>query len=187
MFGKNFLYLSAYRIEPQDLYRIADEKELQSREFGNTGEYAIHYLNMYGSHRIENDHVIYNNMEDRSLEQQVKSWLSLIAPGVLPQISINAGLRTAELKYAFREGSENTNPYKSVNVGFGITYVLPIIIAILSAKPGDLLLFENPEAHIHPAGQRWLGELIVQASAGGVQIILETHSDHVLNGSRRPI
>lgn len=184
LFGKNFCYLSAYRIEPQDLYRIADEKELQSREFGNTGEYAIHFLNMYGDQRIENDHVIYNNMDDRSLEQQVKCWMSLIAPGILPQVVINNGLRTAELKYAFREGMENTNAYKSVNVGFGITYVLPVIIAILSAKPGDLLLFENPEAHIHPAGQRWLGELIAQASAGGVQIVLETHSDHVLNGIR---
>lgn len=184
LFEDRFLYLSAYRIEPQDLYRIADEKELLAREFGNSGEYAIHYLNSYGGRPVENDHVIYNHIEDRSLAQQVRCWLSLIAPGILPQISINTGLRSAELKYVFREGSENTNAYKSVNVGFGITYVLPIVIAILSAKPGDLLLLENPEAHIHPAGQRWLGELIAQACAGGVQIIVETHSDHVINGIR---
>ena len=187
LFGNHFIYLSAYRIEPQDLYRIADEKELADRDFGNTGEYAIHYLNVYGNRTIENDSVIYNRTEDRSLNQQVKSWLSLIAPGILPQISVNTSLRNAELKYTFREGSENTNAYKSVNVGFGITYVLPIVIAILSAKPGDLLLLENPEAHIHPAGQRWLGELIAQACAGGVQILVETHSDHVLNGIRLTI
>lgn len=187
LFGNHFIYLSAYRIEPQDLYRIADEKELSEREFGNTGEYAIHYLNVYGNRSIENDFVLYNQMEDRSLYHQVKCWLSLIAPGILPQISVNTGLRNAELKYTFREGSENTNAYKSVNVGFGITYVLPIVIAILSAKPGDLLLLENPEAHIHPAGQRWLGELIAQACAGGVQILVETHSDHVLNGIRLTI
>ncbi len=179
-----FLYLSAYRIEPRALYHIADEKELQRRDFGNNGELAIHYLNVFGSKDIENDCVIYNSLEDRSLNEQVRCWLSLIAPGILPQVSVNQGLRNAELKYAFREGSERTNAYKSVNVGFGITYVLPVIIALLTSKPGDLLILENPEAHIHPAGQRWLGELIALASAGGVQVIVETHSDHVINGIR---
>lgn len=184
LFSDRFLYLSAYRIEPRILYRIADEKELKSRDFGNNGEFAIYYLNVYGNQRVENDCVIYNSMEDRSLNEQVRCWLSLIAPGIVPQISVNAALRNAELKYTFREGTDRTNAYKSVNVGFGITYVLPVIIALLTSKPGDLLLLENPEAHIHPAGQKWLGELIALASAGGVQIIVETHSDHVMNGIR---
>lgn len=184
VFNDRFLYLSAYRIEPRALYHIADEKELQRRDFGNNGELAIHYLNVFGPKNIDNDCVIYNSVEDRSLHEQVRCWLSLIAPGILPQVSVNQGLRNAELKYAFREGSERTNAYKSVNVGFGITYVLPVIIALLTSKSGDLLLLENPEAHIHPAGQRWLGELIALACAGGVQIMVETHSDHVINGIR---
>lgn len=74
--------------------------------------------------------------------------------------------------------------YKSINVGFGITYVLPLIIALVSAKKGDIIMIENPEAHIHPAGQRVLGELIARAGRGGVQAIIETHSDHILNGVR---
>lgn len=184
VFGDRFLYLSAYRIEPRILYRIADEKEISKRDFNNNGELAIHYLNLYGSQNVENDCVIYNSIEDCSLNEQVRCWLSLIAPGILPQVSVNTSLRNAELNYAFHEGKERTNAYKSVNVGFGITYVLPVIIALLTSRRGDLLLLENPEAHIHPAGQRWLGELIARASAGGVQIIAETHSDHVINGIR---
>lgn len=184
LFGDRFLYLSAYRIEPRDLYHMAEEDALRQKEFSNTGEYALHYLSVYGDRPIENEAVIFNSLEDSYLEQQVSQWMSLIAPGILPQISVNSGLRTAELKYGFRQGREKTNAYKSVNVGFGITYVLPVVIAVLSARPGDLLLLENPEAHIHPAGQRWLGELVARACAGGVQILLETHSDHVLNGIR---
>lgn len=92
--------------------------------------------------------------------------------------------RTAELRYEYIEGREKTNSYKSVNVGFGITYVLPVVAALVSAKPGDMILLENPEAHIHPKGQRMLGELIAAAGAGGVQVIVETHSDHVFNGIR---
>lgn len=184
LFGDSFLYLSAYRIEPRILYHIADEKEISKRNFNNNGELAIHYLNLYGPQNVENDSVIYNSIEDRSLNEQVRCWLSLIAPGILPQVSVNASLRNAELTYAFSEGKERTNAYKSVNVGFGITYVLPVIIALLTSKQGDLLLLENPEAHIHPAGQKWLGELIARACAGGVQIMVETHSDHVINGIR---
>jgi predicted ATPase len=55
---------------------------------------------------------------------------------------------------------------------------------ILTAKKGDVLLIENPEAHLHPGGQVKLGELISRASAAGVQLFVETHSDHVINGVR---
>ena len=45
-------------------------------------------------------------------------------------------------------------------------------------------MLENPEAHLHPKGQRKMGELIAQCAANGIQIFLETHSDHILNGIR---
>jgi predicted ATPase len=47
-----------------------------------------------------------------------------------------------------------------------------------------LLLLENPEAHLHPQGQAALGELIARCANDGIQIIVETHSDHLLNGVR---
>ena len=179
-----FVYLSAFRIDPRNVYRMGDEKEIGEREFGNNGELAIHYLYTRQGKRVENDHVIFNSSEDRSLLEQVRLWMSLISPGIMPQISINTALRNTELKYSFREGEEKTNSYKSVNVGFGITYSLPVVITLLTARSGDLILIENPEAHIHPAGQRQMGELIARTAAGGVQILVETHSDHILNGIR---
>ena len=80
--------------------------------------------------------------------------------------------------------SEFTNPYSPVNVGFGIPYVLPLILTLLISQPGDLVLIENPESHLHPRGQAELGKLIALASQSGVQIICETHSDHIINGIR---
>ena len=64
--------------------------------------------------------------------------------------------------------------------------MLPVVVALVSAKPGERLFWlDNPEAHIHPKGQRILGELLASGrDAGGVQIIVETHSDHILNGIR---
>ena len=55
---------------------------------------------------------------------------------------------------------------------------------LLTAKPGDCLIIENPEAHIHPKGQAELGRLLALCASTGVQIFVETHSDHVVNGIR---
>lgn len=184
LYDNHFMYLSAYRIEPKELYRISNEEELKNREFGNNGEFALQYLGIMGDEVVSNDKVIISDKLGNTLKNQTRLWLDKIAPGVSPQVMVNPILRTSEVRYEFIEGKEKSTSYKSMNVGFGITYVLPVIVAILSAKAGDIVLLENPEAHIHPAGQRALGELLALAGAGGVQLLVETHSDHILNGIR---
>jgi predicted ATPase len=91
---------------------------------------------------------------------------------------------TATLSYSFVQGKGTTAQFKPQNVGFGLTYVLPVVTAILKSKPGDLLLIENPESHLHPAAQSVLGRLCCLAATAGVQIFIESHSDHFLNGVR---
>lgn len=184
LFGREFSYLSAYRIQPQDLYRIRNEVDINNREFGNDGEYALQYLYLHGDEEVENKNVLLPDKMGNSLGNQVRVWMDRISPGISPKIMVNTSLRNSEVRYEFIEGREKTGSYKSVNVGFGITYVLPLIVALLSAKKGDIIAIENPEAHIHPAGQRMLGELIAATGAGEIQVIVETHSDHILNGVR---
>lgn len=184
VFGKKFVYLSAYRVKPQDLYRITNEQNLRDREFDGSGEFSFQYLNQYGDQDVKNPNIIISDKLGNSLANQVRLWMDVISPGVSPQITVNKQLRNTEVRYEYIEGRNKTNSYKSVNVGFGITYVLPIVIALLSAKENDLIILENPEAHIHPRGQRKLGELIASVGSGNVQVILETHSDHILNGIR---
>ena len=91
--------------------------------------------------------------------------------------SVTLGLRT----------SDATSFHRPVNVGFGLTQVLPIIVAALAAKEGDLLLIENPEVHLHPAGQALMGQFLAEVAAAGVQVLVESHSDHLLNGIRRAV
>ncbi|MCA9209850.1 MAG: DUF3696 domain-containing protein, partial [Planctomycetales bacterium] len=56
--------------------------------------------------------------------------------------------------------------------------------ACLAAQPDTLLLVENPKAQLHPRGQSTIGRLLALTAASGVQVVIETHSDHVLNGIR---
>ena len=57
----------------------------------------------------------------------------------------------------------------------------------MSANRDDILLVENPEVHLHPAGQAKMGRFLAEVATSGVQVVIETHSDHVLNGVRRAI
>jgi predicted ATPase len=117
------------------------------------------------------------------------AWLQLLSPGVRPIANLIELADSAALRFEYKGYSDiqrdiETHPHRPSNVGFGLTYILPIIVACLSADRGSLLLLENPEAHLHPRGQAALGLLLSLCAADGVQIIVETHSDHVLNGIR---
>lgn len=181
LYDERFCFLSAYRIEPQDLYEIRNRTDLHKRQYGRSGEYALQYLSEYGGTKPLLSQAGGTN---ESLQEQAVQWMGEISPGVVPLIAVDDKKRIAELHYEFIEGNEKTNSYKSTHVGFGITYVLPVIVALLAAKKGDIIAIENPEAHIHPRGQRKLGELMALVAAQDVQVIVETHSDHILNGIR---
>jgi predicted ATPase len=77
--------------------------------------------------------------------------------------------------------------YRPTNVGFGLSHILPIFVAAVAMQPGRTLVVENPETHLHPAAQSLTGYFLAMAASAGVQLIIETHSDHVLNGIRRAI
>ena len=78
------------------------------------------------------------------------------------------------------------NGFRTSNVGFGLSYTLPVIAILLRASllPDSVVLLENPEAHLHPRGQTEMGKLIACAVKAGVQVIVETHSDHLFDGIR---
>ena len=99
-------------------------------------------------------------------------------------IIYNKELDLVKLSFNYLTEIGQTTEFRPTNVGFGITYTLPIIVAVLSAAAGDILIIENPESHIHPRGQSKLGQLFAIAAENGVQIIIETHSDHIINGIR---
>lgn len=187
VYAERFTYLSAFRIEPQKIYGMTNKANIQRHAWGNNGEFSLQYLKEYGSDDVVNSHIFRNNMDDpaqKSIANQVNEWLQMISPDVRVNIEMDQLMNRSELRFEFVEGENTTNLYKCINVGFGLTYVLPIIIALVSAECGDIVILENPEAHIHPKGQRMLGELIARAGASGAQIIVETHSDHILNGVR---
>jgi predicted ATPase len=117
------------------------------------------------------------------LDQQVNYWLNTVCPG----ISISAvpiSIMSAQIKV---RGSSSKSDMLATNIGFGVSYALPIIVNGLIAKKDSLFIVENPEAHLHPKGQSNIGYFLGKVADAGVKVIIETHSEHVVNGVRRAL
>jgi len=184
IFNDNFQYLSASRMVKNKIHSFAVEsKKRLSLEKGQA-ELVAQFLYYWGKEKkikVFSDYLLNPLMLSASdLLSQTTAWEREISPNV-NVMPVKVG-NSYEIKYSFNKQGDVTNEFSSDNVGFGLTYALPIIVAILSSQKDSLLLIENPEAHLHPRGQSKLAELIALAAQAGIQIILETHSDHIING-----
>lgn len=180
LFGDNFAYVSAERRGPKKYYNNSYHEIFVKNQVGTQGEYFASYLTERGTtEKVKNTSALHQKVKSDLLIYQMEAWMSEISPGIHfnPKKYQEAGL--VNLEYTIL-----AEPYSPVNVGFGLSYVAPVVLALLKAQKGDLIILENPEAHLHPKGQRKMGELISCVAAGGVQVIVETHSDHLLNGIR---
>lgn len=173
-------YITAERIGPREFYSLEDKQN--TLVVGSAGEHAISLLHL-GRDELVIEELRLSGAPPTRL-RQVEARMQEFFPGcglIVEQIprmnAVTLGLRT----------SEDTDFHRPVHVGFGLTQVLPIVIAALSTAKGNLLLIENPEVHLHPAGQALMGEFLAHVAQAGIQIIIETHSDHVLNGIRRAV
>lgn len=184
IFSNNFQYLAAERIGPRTSFKTSQYDVRNNKKLGVRGEYTIHYLSIFGDEHIKIKELIHPNAQSNSLKSQVEAWMGTISPGTRLKLNAHSDIDLVSMRYQFIGDREKTNEFRPTNVGFGLTNVLPVITAILTSSPGTLLLIENPEAHLHPHGQSEMGKLIAIATNSGVQIIVETHSDHVLNGIR---
>ncbi|MBN1892068.1 MAG: DUF3696 domain-containing protein [Clostridiales bacterium] len=184
LFTRNFQYLAADRISPKPAYEASDYFIKDQNSIGNHGEYAAHYISEFGLNPIPIRGLRHDRASSMSLLENLNKWMSEISPGIRIRAELQTAINSVSLNYAFENGKEVTADFKPQNVGFGLTFVLPVIVALLRSKPGDLLIIENPEAHLHPAGQTTLGKLCSIAAKNDVQLFIETHSDHFLNGIR---
>lgn len=184
LFGKSFHYLQAERTGPRTSFVMSDAEVLRKRQLGTRGEYCAHFLAAFERDEIQVRQLAHPKAVSFGLRDQAEAWFSYVSPGTRIHVSPQPRMDLVNLEFSQVTGSYVSDPYRATNVGFGLTYTLPLFIAALSARPGGLLMIENPEAHLHPGAQVKMAEFFALAAAGGIQVVLETHSDHVLNGIR---
>jgi len=176
----NISYISANRLGPTEFQHTRNSM-LQDLNVGINGEYTLDILSKYAYADMP-DSFRDEVLEQNTLLNHVEKWLQEVSPNIKLQTELNKKMNLA---------SFTINGHTPLNVGFGISYTLSIITqllysVILLEKQGikTVLLMENPEAHLHPKGQTKIAELIAKIADYGVQIIVETHSDYILDGLR---
>ncbi|MGV6946310.1 AAA family ATPase [Sphingobacterium kyonggiense] len=184
MFGKNFQYIAAEHLAAKESHErntyFVEQLNQISEKHGD-GKYTVHYLSNNAEKDITFPQMGHEKAKSLKLKSQVEAWLHEISPSIKLTINENSAQNSVSLRYQFETNLGQTKEYKPENVGFGVSYIIPVLVAILTAKKSGIILIENPEAHLHPAGQSVIGKLFCLAAQCGIQLIVETHSDHIVN------
>lgn len=181
LFSKGFYYLNAERTGPRN-YQTINSKVVDN--CGVYGENTIHLLSTLGPDKVKESKCfgLDEKKKVNTFSKQVEYWMDYIIPGIEINTDDMTELRIS--KMSLRQPALDTGFLSPYNFGFGISYVLPVVLTGLLAESGSVFLVENPEAHLHPKGQSHIGYFLAIMALSGVQVIVETHSEHVLNGIR---
>lgn len=172
---KEVYYLSAEREGPRISQDLVNLEYLNAGIHGENTAQAI--AERGGMTKVDEGRMFANSI-NKNIDAQVNFWLSFIFPNVSVTSSINLDVLQARVKLS----NALYDDAFTTNMGFGVTYALPIIVDGLLAKKDSLFIVENPEAHLHPAAQTAIGYFLAKMAYAGVRIIVETHSDHFIDG-----
>lgn len=187
--GMGFTYLSAERLGPRDQLDVSAD-ELDLIDVGVQGEYTAQALALHETREVRQPLRHPDTVQHgvTTLRTQVENWASTIIRPIRINAQWPAGITASIIRFQepelIRQQVFASELIRPTNMGFGFSYALPIIVAGLLSPEGGMLIVENPEAHLHPAGQSRLGSFLSRVAGSGVQVILETHSDHIINGIR---
>ncbi len=169
------LYLSASRDSPRKLYQRR-RSEL-GPPLGAMGEYVAETL---FSRRNETVDIAPDEGPPLLLGAALEKWWSHIFGG---DYDIRA--ESAEgLGFTLSLDTPSAENLHLTQVGTGLSQALPVIVLGLCSKPGDLVIVESPEVQLHPAAQHRLMDLFAALARSGRQVILDTHSDHIIHAAQ---
>lgn len=174
------LYLAADRVGVQDTYEMSLDWD---NEIGVRCEYAFSYLAEHGMEGLKEPDFVFDDTAKLTFGGQVDYWLDRIM-GYRVMAELIQGTELVRVLYGNDRLGRRIRPK---NVGTGVSYLAEIVIAALSCKKGDILMIENPGIHLHPSGQAEFVSFLAFLAQRGLQVVMETHSDHIYNGLRRCI
>jgi predicted ATPase len=170
-------YLGPVCSDPRPFYPVEETSDI-----GLRGEATVPCLL-----RHQNDFVQYALSPTQSIRQAsllgaINDWL--LRMGITTQPTIEP-VESIAYVAAIQSPSASAKSVNLAQVGFGISQLLPVLVMGLKNPADGWLLLEQPEIHLHPRLQGELAEFLLCAARAGKTIIVETHSDHLINRLRR--
>lgn len=181
--GFDFIYLAPERLGPRDSHTTQSHPQ-SSLTIGPRGEYTAEILAQFERKEVRPSvaHPTRESNAPALLRQQAELWMGEWAPKI--QIRAEAFPNTNISTLRFQRRDIQSEWMRPTNVGFGVSHSLPIVLAGLLMEPEGILVVDSPESHLHPSGQSAMGRFLATVASSGIQVIVETHSDHIINGMR---
>lgn len=163
---QNVVHLPGLRGNPQRDYA----RQAVGRRFPGTFDtYVASVIEQWQKSESTNLKLLGTALENMGLTWKVKA---------APLNDTTMELKVGRLPHSRRGGASDL--VSIADVGFGVSQSLPVIVALLASKPGQLLYLEQPEIHLHPLAQRKLARELAAAAKRGVIVVAETHSSLLL-------
>jgi len=175
------IYVSAIRQPQTEIFPAPEDPDPIHADVGAVGEFAPWWFHHHDDTEVDARRRMSQGESSPTLRGQLNAWLQHLFPGA--EANTQQVTRSRLIRLELRTGQTDEWRRPS-NTGYGLSYAFPILVAGLSAEPGQLLIVDSPEAHLHPHGQSRMGRFLAQVAASGVQVLIETHSDHILNSLR---
>ncbi len=168
---ENLFYIGPIRKSPERYYPILGEI---AKDVGLRGEFVPQLLKM-----------IKEKIQYKEFNEKINFWLKKFE--MVSKVIIGKYAKIPELISIICEeyfSGVQTNLY---DMGFGTSQVLPIIIEGFFISKNSVLLIEQPEIHLHPKAQSTLGDLFIEIAAENKILVIETHSEHLIQRIQRRI
>jgi predicted ATPase len=121
-----------------------------------------------------------------TLEERIAAWLQEL--GLIHSFQVRPITEGGRLFQVWVRRDPEAAEVLITDVGFGVSQILPVLTLCYSTPPGSIVLLEQPEIHLHPRVQAGLADVLVDAmKERGIQIILESHSEHLLRRLQRRV
>ena len=172
-------YLGPIRADPRAFYPVEEEPAL-----GVRGEGTVPYLLGRQHTTVKYTASPASEIREAPLLEAVNDWLQRMK--VTPRLTIDP-VESIAFTAAVRSTSATTKSVNLSQVGFGISQLLPVLVMGLKSPEDAWLLFEQPESQLHPRLQGELGDFFLATARAGKTVMVETHSDHLVNRLRRRI
>lgn len=164
-------YVGPIREKPQGLYNIGFESI--PKYVGISGSY---FASVLLHENKKKEYILPNGKSEKlTLYDALDAWL--VHLNVASEVQVNKSN-----SFGFNVLIKNIENKQSdiMNVGIGVSQVLPVLIMGLLSEKNEMLIFEQPELHLHPYSQSRLADFFMELANGDRKIIVETHSEYML-------
>lgn len=182
LFGR-IAYLGPLREYPKRSYVWAGDRPV---DVGRRGEHSVAALLAARAEGLTSPRLVRVRRRHRPIEERVVKWMRDM--GLVDSFELRPIAEDRKDYEVWVKTGPGSSEVRITDIGFGVSQILPVFVLCYYVPEGSTILLEHPEIHLHPSVQAGLADVLIDVvEERGVQVIVESHSEHLLRRLQRRI